>query len=177
MHADTPQIYYWWFAPDGYPVQRVYRRALEGEHVDTMTDTGLGKTSSDNYPTMKALATTSGTEVVLSSNDGEFLLRHCRRLEVSDDFSTWDYDSPPVEPWDEEIMLRCHALARVEETLALVREAVDRGYNLIDDTQKVVLDAIICSKLEAIIDEHNKAIDAYRATRVEPLVLEDDDDE
>jgi hypothetical protein len=174
----TPR--YWLFAPHGFPVQYELTRGWQGQEIAQISHTGnVLDTTSPDFPDMDAWP--PNDPVVLDADGNEFLIQHCRLLEVHEGFRSDDSDittDPAIEPWPDHIVKACIEAAR----LSLAKCMIDEGRHqlpngFVDDTLAIAFDTLILGKIDGMAGEYERQIAEFREGRTEPTVLEDQSNE
>jgi len=169
----------WLFAPHGYPIHYVQTRGWQSQELKFDKDGTIIGTECDQFPEMQAFETPGG-DIVLDDDYNDFLVDHCRIVEVYEGFTRWDYDSttePAIEPWPDHIVKACMRVATLQTVAANIGEArgwLPREYS--DDFPfNAAIDNIVLGRLKGEIAALEAEIAEFRKGRVEPTRLEEDD--
>ena len=157
-------------SPRGTFIDQVVLFSMPGASVCLDNEGNITDWSSDDSPNLRPWETDSGVKFVYNDDGEEFLDRHCRIIEVDEDFDEWDLDGKAViEPWPDEIVQACGRLARLEDSSIYLKRfetSLPEGFD--DTTIKVVLDKVIRGRIEDEIAQLEKLVTEFRAGRIEP---------
>ncbi len=164
----------WFFAPSGRPITSLSARSFSSPEIkiDEEGEAGLG--SFDDFPHFEAINAPGYGEMGFDSDSDEWLLSHCRLIEVDDDeFDAWDDELVARLGWDDRIIAACTRMRYLVQNLWLTKEL--RSWLPTDVAEDPTIDAVITTIIEGRLrgeaDQLQAEIDAYRATRVEPTSL------
>ena len=163
----------WLFAPSGLPITRISSYSFNSPEIEVDDDGSTSLGWSGDYPTFEAMDVPGYGEMGLDTDCDEWLLSHCRLIEVDDDFDVWDEDFSDELAWDEEIVEKCGRMHHLTQNLWLTQQL--REWLPTDVSQDPTIDAVLTNiidgRLRGEADRLQLEIDAYRATRTEPTTL------
>lgn len=129
-----------------------------------------------DVPDFELIMTDSGQSIVVDAEErGEWLVEHCRPIDVDDEFEPEDYQGKIISPWPDEIVGYCRQVKRLHEVVRYVNMAKDIApQGFCDTTTATVLDAVVIGRCDAEIAALQARIDEYRKT--DPRVMFPDEE-
>lgn len=152
------------FAPNGKPITEASACSFTCPNVEIDEDAGTsGLGHFDAFPNFEPLEIPGLGPCLMDIDSNEWLERHCRLIEVDDDYDEWDEASYPPA-WDESISDACRRVQWLGQTLWAVEKLRKWSPSDIseDPTINAVLDNIIVGRVEGEMAGHLCRIDAYR---------------
>lgn len=180
---------YWYFTPEGWPVQRVMSRGWQSADLDKCGPTTSDiEYSSGDYPDMELWG--DGVIVFADEDADDWLLHHCRLVEVYEDYSPWEWSKyeynaeaggqveqkPPVEPWPQDLIDACLRVTSLHGVRTSYNEMLRwLPIRFKTDTFGVVMDRFLLGPTNAEIERVEAMVTAHRAAHPDITKLEEPD--
>ncbi len=156
------------FSPRGLPITAITVHMIGGCPVQFDDDGKAEQDAFSDFPSFEDYTSTDNVQFVTDRDGAEFLVRHCRTVEVDEHFDAHGDEHTTIDAWDEHIV---HACSRIAGLCDGVRQLDNLPrllpHEWLDDTCKAVIDGVLLGRMNAEIAALNREIDAYRAARTE----------
>lgn len=179
---------YWYFTPEGWPVQRVMTRGWQSADLDKCGPTTSDiEYSSGGYPDMELWG--DGVIICVDEDADDWLLHHCRLVEVYEDYSPWEWSKyayidgqrveakPPVEPWPQDLIDACLQVTSLYDVRTSYKEMLRwLPTRFKTDTLDIVMGRFLLGPINAEIERVEAMVKAHRAAHPDITKLEEPDD-
>lgn len=167
------------FAPDGTPITTTAGVSFNSPNIEVDEEAGTaGLGHFDDFPNFEHLELPGLGNVLIDSDGTDWLEQHCRLIEVDDAYDVYSSGAEVRLAWDDEIVAACKRVEYLGRTLWGVKKLRDWSPPDVrdDPTINAALDHIVVGRVQVEIDGLQAKIANYRVGRVEPTVLELDEE-
>jgi hypothetical protein len=172
------------FAPTGQPITSIVTRGWQNQHILVIYDPVLDQWSADgngadDHPKMDPWLTRGGHQIVADIDSCEFLVEHCRRVEIYPGFDyAWLSEEDLAqhtlpEAWPESIVDDCTRLCELLDLGAYVddmRSRLPKDWKA-DGNLEAVIDCFIDARLRGEVTTLRQRIADFREGRVEVTAI------